>query len=300
MARDRHRHGRVRFRPGAGRPRTTPGSGSRPTAWCTAATRPCSRGPRCGCAGVHNGRNLCVGAGRAGRHRASTCREPAVAEAVASFEGLPHRLTEIEDPSGLTFVDDTLSTSPYSAMHAIDAYEGRPLTVLVGGTDRGLDYAPLREHLRGSGADRDRHPGQRPAHPGRAGRAAGRAYRGGRGPARGGPPGPQAHARRAAWCCCRRPRRATAGTATSSTAPRSSSRPSAPAPGRTPGPRLHGRCRAPTGLDQPMTPLGRTADAKPVKSGYICRRSYCKGYFRIDGRQLARAGPIHRCAQVTV
>ena len=67
---------------------------------------------------------------------------------MASFEGLPHRLTEIEDPSGLTFVDDTLSTSPYSAMHAIDAYEGRPLTVLVGGTDRGLDYAPLRHHLR--------------------------------------------------------------------------------------------------------------------------------------------------------
>jgi UDP-N-acetylmuramoylalanine--D-glutamate ligase len=33
-------------------------------------------------------------------------------------------------------------------MHAIDAYLGRPLTVLVGGTDRGLDYAPLRQHLR--------------------------------------------------------------------------------------------------------------------------------------------------------
>jgi UDP-N-acetylmuramoylalanine--D-glutamate ligase len=32
-------------------------------------------------------------------------------------------------------------------MHAIDAYEGRPLTVIVGGTDRGLDYTPLREHL---------------------------------------------------------------------------------------------------------------------------------------------------------
>jgi UDP-N-acetylmuramoylalanine--D-glutamate ligase len=74
-------------------------------------------------------------------------RDPAVPPAVASFQGLPHRLAEIEDPSGLTFVDDTLSTSPYSAMHAIDAYEGRPLTVLVGGTDRGLDYSPLRHHL---------------------------------------------------------------------------------------------------------------------------------------------------------
>ena len=76
-------------------------------------------------------------------------RDPAVEAAVRGFRGLPHRLAEIEDPSGLTFVDDTLSTSPYSAMHAIDAYAGRPLTVLVGGTDRGLDYAPLREHLSG-------------------------------------------------------------------------------------------------------------------------------------------------------
>jgi UDP-N-acetylmuramoylalanine--D-glutamate ligase len=96
--------------------------------------------------GVHNGRNLCValavldGLGL-------DVREAEVAAAVRAFEGLPHRLAEIEDPAGLTFVDDTLSTSPYSAMHAIDAYQGRPLTVLVGGTDRGLDYAPLREHL---------------------------------------------------------------------------------------------------------------------------------------------------------
>jgi UDP-N-acetylmuramoylalanine--D-glutamate ligase len=96
--------------------------------------------------GVHNGRNLCValavldGLGL-------DVRAPEVAAAVRAFEGLPHRLAEIEDPTGLTFVDDTLSTSPYSAMHAIDAYRGRPLTVLVGGTDRGLDYTPLREHL---------------------------------------------------------------------------------------------------------------------------------------------------------
>ena len=74
-------------------------------------------------------------------------RKDTLAVAVAGFQGLAHRLTEIPDPSGLTFVDDTLATSPYAAMHAIDAYEGRPLTVIVGGTDRGLDYTPLRDHL---------------------------------------------------------------------------------------------------------------------------------------------------------
>ncbi|GAB1646206.1 UDP-N-acetylmuramoyl-L-alanine--D-glutamate ligase [Krasilnikovia sp. MM14-A1259] len=100
--------------------------------------------------GQHNGRNLCVALAVLDGMGVDVVDQRGVLEkAVTAFEGLPHRLAEIDDPSGLTFVDDTLSTSPYSAMHAIDAYEGRPLTVLVGGTDRGLDYGPLREHLRG-------------------------------------------------------------------------------------------------------------------------------------------------------
>jgi UDP-N-acetylmuramoyl-L-alanine---L-glutamate ligase len=98
--------------------------------------------------GKHNGRNLCIALAVLDGMGVDVVDQRSVLEyAVAAFEGLPHRLAEIDDPSGLTFVDDTLSTSPYSAMHAIDAYEGRPLTVLVGGTDRGLDYAPLRHHL---------------------------------------------------------------------------------------------------------------------------------------------------------
>jgi UDP-N-acetylmuramoylalanine--D-glutamate ligase len=68
-------------------------------------------------------------------------------EAVRSFEGLPHHLAEIEDPSGVTFVDDACSTSPHSAIHAIEAYEGRALTVLIGGTDLDVDYAPLQDFL---------------------------------------------------------------------------------------------------------------------------------------------------------
>ena len=98
--------------------------------------------------GAHNGRNLCVAlAVLDGLGIDVPGLKDELQMAVESFEGLPHRLAEIADPSGLTFVDDTLSTSPYSAMHAIEAYTGRPLTVLVGGTDRGLDYTPLRDFL---------------------------------------------------------------------------------------------------------------------------------------------------------
>lgn len=98
--------------------------------------------------GRHNEGNLCVALAVLDALGVDVvARKDTLAVAVAGFQGLAHRLTEIVDPSGLTFVDDTLATSPYAAMHAIDAYEGRPLTVIVGGADRGLDYGPLREHL---------------------------------------------------------------------------------------------------------------------------------------------------------
>ena len=51
------------------------------------------------------------------------------------------------NPTGLTFVDDTLATSPYATILAVEAFEGRPLTLIVGGTDRGLDYTVLRDFL---------------------------------------------------------------------------------------------------------------------------------------------------------
>ena len=98
--------------------------------------------------GRHNEGNLCVALAVLDAIGVDLVdRKDTLAVAVAEFQGLAHRLTEIADPSGLTFVDDTLATSPYAAMHAIDAYDGRPLTVIVGGNDRGVDYAPLRDHL---------------------------------------------------------------------------------------------------------------------------------------------------------
>jgi UDP-N-acetylmuramoylalanine--D-glutamate ligase len=98
--------------------------------------------------GRHNGDNLCVALGvlRAAGVDCVAERE-AIAAALAGFRPLEHRLTPIEDPSGLTFVDDSISTIPQSAIHAIEAYADRPLTVIVGGEDRGIDYAPLRDFL---------------------------------------------------------------------------------------------------------------------------------------------------------
>lgn len=98
--------------------------------------------------GRHNEANLCIALGVLQATGVDVVdAAPVLEAALGTFAGLPHRLERIEDPSGLTFVDDSLSTIPQAAIHAIEAFRDRPLTVLLGGEDRGVDYAPLREHL---------------------------------------------------------------------------------------------------------------------------------------------------------
>ena len=47
----------------------------------------------------------------------------------------------------MEFVDDGLSTNVLPAQAALAAYADRPVALLVGGHDRGVDYAPLAETL---------------------------------------------------------------------------------------------------------------------------------------------------------
>jgi len=60
--------------------------------------------------------------------------------ALPSLTGLRHRLDKVASKLGLVFVDDSISTTPQSAMAALRSYRGRPATILVGGLDRGLDW----------------------------------------------------------------------------------------------------------------------------------------------------------------
>jgi UDP-N-acetylmuramoyl-L-alanine---L-glutamate ligase len=70
-------------------------------------------------------------------------------QALADFRPLPHRLTPVGDHLGLRFVDDSISTVPESAVAAVRAYRARgPVTVLLGGDDRGQELAPLIELFR--------------------------------------------------------------------------------------------------------------------------------------------------------
>lgn len=67
--------------------------------------------------------------------------------AVAAFSPLPHRLEVVASIRGVTFVDDSLATTPQAAIAACEAFPDRPLALLAGGLDRGVDYAPLVAYL---------------------------------------------------------------------------------------------------------------------------------------------------------
>ncbi|SEO65084.1 UDP-N-acetylmuramoyl-L-alanine--D-glutamate ligase [Trujillonella endophytica] len=71
----------------------------------------------------------------------------AVLGAVGGFRALPHRLSPVARRGDVTFVDDTLSTTPVSVLAALDALAGRPVTLIAGGQDRGLDYTGLASAL---------------------------------------------------------------------------------------------------------------------------------------------------------
>ncbi len=67
-----------------------------------------------------------------------------LADTLAQFSPLPHRLTPVRTLHGVTWVDDSISTVPESAVAATRAYLVRgPVTLLVGGDDRGQDPGPL-------------------------------------------------------------------------------------------------------------------------------------------------------------
>jgi UDP-N-acetylmuramoylalanine--D-glutamate ligase len=68
---------------------------------------------------------------------------PAAAlDAVADFRPLPHRLQLLGERAGLRFVNDSISSTPVATVAALDSFSGEALTLIVGGLDRGLDWAP--------------------------------------------------------------------------------------------------------------------------------------------------------------
>jgi UDP-N-acetylmuramoylalanine--D-glutamate ligase len=75
----------------------------------------------------------------------------ALGEQLGSFEPLPHRLEPVGVYGGRTFVNDSISTTPPAAIAALEALAGSRIAMIVGGYERGQDYAPLARRIVDSG-----------------------------------------------------------------------------------------------------------------------------------------------------
>ncbi len=86
-------------------------------------------------------------------NRANAALALAVAQHLGTAEGellprlrqaepLPHRLRTVHAAGDIAFVDDSIATTPEAAIAGIASFDG-PLAVILGGSDKGADYASL-------------------------------------------------------------------------------------------------------------------------------------------------------------
>lgn len=78
-------------------------------------------------------------------------RKDVAVAAAKAFHPLPHRLQPLGTHHGIEWVDDAISTTPESAIAALDALDGKVATIILGGQDRGNDFSDLAERLKDSG-----------------------------------------------------------------------------------------------------------------------------------------------------
>src|SRR5207302_1600625 len=66
-----------------------------------------------------------------------------IAEALATFSGLPHRLEIVARSSrSVTYYNDSIATTPESAICALASFD-RPITLIAGGYDKGTPFDEL-------------------------------------------------------------------------------------------------------------------------------------------------------------
>jgi UDP-N-acetylmuramoylalanine--D-glutamate ligase len=74
----------------------------------------------------------------------------ALAPHAASFKPLPNRLQTLGERGGITYVNDSISTTPHASLAALDLFRDRRVAILLGGHDRGLPWDDFAAAMRTS------------------------------------------------------------------------------------------------------------------------------------------------------
>jgi UDP-N-acetylmuramoylalanine--D-glutamate ligase len=71
----------------------------------------------------------------------------ALAPHAASFRPLPHRLQTLGVRGGITYVNDSISTTPHASLAALELFRDHRVAILVGGHDRGVDWQAFADAM---------------------------------------------------------------------------------------------------------------------------------------------------------
>ncbi|MEN3341606.1 MAG: UDP-N-acetylmuramoylalanine--D-glutamate ligase [Actinomycetota bacterium] len=93
--------------------------------------------------GAHNRENAAAATAAA---RAAGIDDGAIAEALRTFPGVPHRLELVRELRGVRYVNDSKATNTAAARRGVAAYDA-PLRLILGGSLKGEDFGPFLREL---------------------------------------------------------------------------------------------------------------------------------------------------------
>ena len=94
--------------------------------------------------GAHNRENAAAATAAA---RAAGISDGAIAEALRTFPGVPHRIELIRELRGVRYVNDSKATNAAAALRAIASFPGSRLHVILGGRGKAEPYETLAAAL---------------------------------------------------------------------------------------------------------------------------------------------------------
>ncbi|MDD5750210.1 MAG: UDP-N-acetylmuramoyl-L-alanine--D-glutamate ligase [Candidatus Pacebacteria bacterium] len=73
--------------------------------------------------------------------------EKAITETIKVFKGLPHRLEFAGKYKGIEFYDNSMATIPETTILDIRTFNGKPISLVAGGSEKGSEYASLAREI---------------------------------------------------------------------------------------------------------------------------------------------------------